>query len=59
MRIETIDLRRDYGELRCNVVGLVDGTYLNVTFTMKGATAWVISARPASRKERRAYDHRS
>jgi uncharacterized DUF497 family protein len=52
-------MRRDYGELRYNAIGVVDGTYLNVTFTMRGETGWIISARPASRKERRAYDRRS
>ena len=59
LRIENIDMRRDYGELRYNAIDVVDGTYLNVTFTMRGETGWIISARPASRKERRAYDRRS
>jgi uncharacterized DUF497 family protein len=54
-RIETEDRRKDYGEQRWNTVGLVDGVCLNVTFAMVAETAWIISARPAHRKERKRY----
>jgi len=55
-RIEREDMRKDYGERRWNTFGLVDGIYCNVTFTMRGSVAWIISARPAHRKERTIYD---
>ena len=56
-RIETEDVRPNkYNERRWNVVGLVDGVHLNVTFTMEGGVATIISARAAHRKERKAYN---
>lgn len=58
-RIETEDLRPNkYNERRWNIVGLVDGIHVNVTATMDGNVATIISARSAHRKERKAYDVR-
>jgi uncharacterized DUF497 family protein len=54
-RMTKPDTRRDYGEERFNVVGMADGVCINVTYVMKGDTAVIISARRASRKERKAY----
>ena len=54
-RLVRVDRRHDYGEDRYNVIGVVDGRCLNVTFAMRADTAWIISARQASRKERAFY----
>jgi uncharacterized protein len=58
-RLEEMDRRRDYGELRFNVVGVVDGYHLTVTWTPRGDAARIISARRASREERDRYGDRS
>jgi uncharacterized protein len=51
-----VDERFDYGEERRNATGLVEGVYVTVTYTMRGEeTARIISAHPASRKERKHY----
>lgn len=49
------DLRRDYGEVRHISVGRVGPAVLVVAHTRRGAHLRLISARPASQKERRAY----
>jgi uncharacterized DUF497 family protein len=56
-RIEEPDDRKPYGEERVNVIGIVDGVCLNVTFTVRDGTYRIISARPASRRERRTYGY--
>jgi uncharacterized DUF497 family protein len=58
-RIERHDTRRDYGEDRVTVIGTVDDYVLHVTYTMRGQVGRIISARLASRKERKYYGHRS
>ena len=51
------DTRRDYGEPRENSVGVVDGVlYLVATHTDRNGRIRIISARPAKRSERQAYD---
>lgn len=50
------DDRRDYGERRSIVTGVVDGRCLTVACARRGDTCRIISARPASRRERRLYD---
>ncbi len=50
-----LDSRRDYGEMRDLSVGRVGPAVLVVAHTTRGAHLRLISARPASRKERRAY----
>ncbi|GEP03984.1 BrnT family toxin [Methylobacterium oxalidis] len=52
------DERRDYGEQRFNMLVEVQGIVLNVTFTPRGDRQRIISARVASRKERRLYHAR-
>ncbi len=52
------DRRRDYGEARYNMLVEFDGTVVNVTFTPRADGYHLISARPASRKERRVYASR-
>jgi uncharacterized DUF497 family protein len=52
---EWIDDRRDYGEERIRAIGLVGRNLLHVVYTVRGDVCWIISARPASRKERREW----
>ncbi len=54
-RLETPDLREFRDPPRFNTIGLVDGICINVTFAMEGDVAIIISARPASRRERERY----
>ena len=49
------DKRRDYGEQRFNMLVELHGVILNVTFTLRPPKHRIISARLASRKERRIY----
>ena len=49
------DPRRDYGEVRHLSVGRVGPAVLVVAHTRRGSRLRLISARPASRKERKAY----
>ena len=52
-----LDDRRDYGEVRKNSIGQVDGIlYLVVTHTDRDERIRIISARPAKRSERQRYD---
>lgn len=43
------------GEVRYHVFGYVHGREIAVACTLRGDICWLISARPASRKERREY----
>ena len=54
-RIEEPDTREAHDPPRFNTVGIVAGVCLNVTFAMEGDLAIIISARRASRKERKCY----
>lgn len=49
------DSRTDYGERRCQAVGIVDGKMLVVIFTMRESSFRIISARRANSRERRKY----
>ncbi len=42
---------RGYDELRWNAIGMVNGRVLVVTYTMRGATYRIISARGATPRE--------
>jgi uncharacterized protein len=53
--LEQIDNRRDYGEKRVAVTGIVTGLELFVVYTVRGDNCRIISARRASRYERDAY----
>jgi len=50
--VETIDGRRDYGEVRVQAIGEVDGVVLVVVYTDRGDARRIISTRKADRKER-------
>jgi uncharacterized protein len=47
-----------HGEIRYEIFGYVDGREVAVAFAIRGAVCWIISARRASRKERREFYHR-
>jgi uncharacterized DUF497 family protein len=49
------DRRREYGEERYNMLVEFAGRVVNVTFTPRSGGYHLISARPASRDERKVY----
>lgn len=53
--IERLDDRRDYGEERFVIVGMVDERLLFVAFTMRADRIRIVSARGAEPMERREY----
>jgi len=54
-----IDTKKDYGETRINTTGMVDGVLVaTVTHTDRHGTTRIISARHATRKERKIYHGR-
>jgi uncharacterized protein len=53
--LEQIDNRRDYGEKRVAVTGIVTELELFVVYTVRGDNRRIISARRASKDERDAY----
>ncbi len=52
------DTRRDYGEVRLQVLGLIDGSLYMVVVTPRDGDLRIISLRRASRKEARLYGKR-
>jgi uncharacterized DUF497 family protein len=50
------DTRRDYGEIRLQVLGLIDGSLYMAVVTPRGGDMRIISLRKASRKEATLYD---
>jgi len=55
-RAFTIDDREAYGEERLTMYGQVEGILLAVTYTMRGNAVRIISARKATRRERKRYE---
>ena len=53
--IEWDDTRRDYGERRVVAIGEIDEMIYVVVYTQREEVRRIISARPASRRERDAY----
>ncbi|MCY4439914.1 MAG: BrnT family toxin [Deltaproteobacteria bacterium] len=54
------DHRKDYGEARCVSIGeLENGALIVVAHTERAGRTRLISARPASRKERQAYHEKA
>ncbi|MBV9756483.1 MAG: BrnT family toxin [Alphaproteobacteria bacterium] len=53
--VEVLDSRRDYGEVRIRATGAFGNDVLTVIYTVRGDTIRIISARRASRKERRSW----
>jgi uncharacterized protein len=56
--VEYEDRRRDYGERRLVAIGPIDRSLFAVIYTWRNGRRRIISARRASRRERRAY-HRT
>jgi uncharacterized DUF497 family protein len=54
-RIDRYDGREDYGEDRFLTIGLVGTVIVVVTYTMRGETVRLISARKAERHEQPDY----
>ena len=52
---EVVDDRRQYGETRINVFGLVAGRLFACTYTMREGSYRIISVRKASRQEQRTW----
>ena len=55
LAIEEIDERWDYGEERINLIGMCDGVILHVTYTERGGSIRIISARKAKKHEQDDY----
>ncbi|NVO17431.1 MAG: BrnT family toxin [Rhodoplanes sp.] len=53
--LDFVDRRRDYGEERRVTIGQALGRVFTVVYTMRGPVTWIITAWPASRKEREHY----
>lgn len=53
--VERENRRQDFGERRFMTIGSVGGLILTVIWTPRGANRRIISARPASKKERSIY----
>ena len=51
------DRRRDYGEDRYKLLGMIDGRTYVIVYTMRGSATRVISARKANSKEVANHEH--
>ena len=54
-RMERLDSRADYGEIRFQVIGMVEGRLLFVVYTFRNENIRIISARKTEPYERRKY----
>jgi uncharacterized DUF497 family protein len=54
-RHEWEDKRRDYGEVRINILSEVEGTVYFATFTKRGEAIRIISLRKANSRETRRF----
>jgi hypothetical protein len=54
-RLEWEDRRKDYGEVRFNTLGEIEGRVFFVTFTRREEAVRIISFRRANTKETRLY----
>jgi uncharacterized protein len=50
------DDRKDYGEVRFNMLAKVEGRVFHITYTERGKIVWIISARKANKREQRRYE---
>lgn len=55
MVIATVDTRKEYGEDRWILIGLIDGRPYVAVVTYRVSIVWVISLRPATRREQQEY----
>ncbi len=58
-KIEDVDLRKDYDEERRKIVGKIKKIIIAVIYTFRGIAIRIISARSASRKERKEYNSKN
>lgn len=56
-RIEAVDSRKNYGEVRYLTIGMVNEVILCVVYTVRKSKYRIISARKASKNERETYLH--
>ena len=56
-RIVVQDTRREYGEARYRLTGMIDGRAYVVVYTVRSSTIRIISARKANRKEVADHEH--
>lgn len=56
-RIVVQDRRRDYGEDRYRLLGMIGGRVYVVVYTVRGSVVRIISARKANLKEVADYEH--
>jgi uncharacterized protein len=56
LRLDTT--RKDDGEIREKVIGLIEGRLFSVVFTLRGNAARIISARRANKGEEKSYGDR-
>ena len=56
-KIEITDNRKDYGEERKKIIGKVMDLLLSIIYTIRGTAVRIISARAASKKERKDYNN--
>ena len=54
-RIEWLDDRREYNEVRLLTIGVIDGREISVVYTWRGENIRLISARKADQDEIEAY----
>ena len=50
------DLRKDYGEVRINMLAKLNARIYHITYTQRGTFTWLISARKANKREQKRYD---
>ena len=53
--VEAIDDRQDYGEVRVQSFGLLDGRMVTVIWTQRGDTRHIISMRKCNDREQKKY----
>jgi len=54
--VECVDNRRDYGETRIILLGIIDNRVLCIVYTLRGSACRIISARKANQREQRTYN---
>lgn len=52
----SVDNRRDYGEIRHRAIGVVDGNYYVIVFTVRGSVVRLITCWKASKNDKRKYE---
>ncbi len=57
LRIVVQDRRRDYGEDRYRLLGMIDGRAYVIVYTVRGSAIRIISARKANANEVAEHEH--